>query len=165
MFRTLILGLLMLSMTSVTTMHKYYFSLTQVEHVQKSNALQITMNVFVDDIENALNKVNNRSFFLNTEQETKDIDKYFVKYLKERFKVNLNNKNTEYNYLGHQYEGDVVYFYIEIENITSISSIEIQNKVLIDAIPEQQNLIKLKINNKFKSLMLNKENDKGMLKF
>ncbi|WP_353778812.1 DUF6702 family protein [Winogradskyella sp. 3972H.M.0a.05] len=162
--KTLIL-MLFVSTMSFQSAHKYYFSLTQIEHVQDSKALQIIMNVFIDDIERALEKQNDKSFKLNTPEEIEDVDTYIEAYLSERFNVQLNNADTTYKYIGHQYEGDVVYFYIEIENVTSVSSIEVENKVLMDILPEQQNLVKLKINKTFKSLMLTIDNYKGLLNF
>ena len=36
--------------------HKYYLSLTQIEYRSELKSIQVTINVFMDDIEVALNK-------------------------------------------------------------------------------------------------------------
>ena len=71
----------------------------------------------------------------------------------------------KYKYLGKKYEHDVVYLFAEIENISVIKSIEIKNRILMDAFPEQQNIVKLNINNNKKSFILTTKNDNDMLKF
>ena len=71
----------------------------------------------------------------------------------------------KYNYLGKKYETEVVYLFAEIEDIPSIQSIEIKNRILMNTYPEQQNIIKLDINNKKKSFILTADSDKDLLNF
>ncbi len=145
--------------------HKYYLSLTKVDYIKESKSVQITARIFIDDLETALNNKHTRSFELATKQEAKDVDKYIDSYITNLLKVTINEKATPFNYLGKKYETDVVYLFAEIENISEIKSIEIQNKILIDQFADQQNIIKLNINNKKKSFILSKESDKDLLKF
>ena len=49
---------------------------------------------------------------------------------------------------GKEYEDDIVYFYLEIDSVQSISTIKIENKVLLKEFDDQQNVIKLNINDK-----------------
>lgn len=147
------------------TAHKNYLSLTQIDYSKDTKAIQITMNVFIDDVELALNKTYNKAFELGTEKELKESDVYFDEYIKNQFKLKVNNEAITYTFLGKEYEGDLVYFYIEAENINDIKTIHIQNSMLMEFLPEQQNYIKLKINGEYDSLILTKNNDKGLLKF
>lgn len=123
------------------------------------------MNVFMDDFELALNKDYHLDLQLASKQEPKNVDTYFQKYLQEHFKVLINGKEENYKYIGKEYDGNIIYFYLEINNIESVKSIEVQNDILVAHFPDQQNLVKAKINNERKSLFLDKKNDKGLLKF
>jgi len=147
------------------SIHKYYLSLTKIDYVEESNSLQITMRIFIDDLENTLNKINHKSFDLDTKTELEDTNIYIEKYLLKQFEVNINGLSKNYVYLGKKYENDVVYLFAEIINITAINSIEIRNRILMDAFSEQQNIIKLNINNKKKSFILTSKDDKDLLKF
>jgi len=147
------------------THHKYYLSLTKIDYVKESNSLQITMRIFIDDLENTLNKINNKSFDLDTKTELEDTNMYIEKYLLKQFEVNINGSSKNYKYLGKKYENDVVFLFAEIENISVLNSIEIRNRILMDAFPEQQNIIKLNINKKKKSFILTSKDDKDLLKF
>lgn len=144
--------------------HKYYLSLTQITYNSEKKSVQIITNIFIDDIETALNKDYIIDLQLTTKNELKDNDIYFEKYLKEKLRFKINNFAKKFNYLGKEYEGDLVYFYLEIENIEALNTIEITNKILTNHFPDQQNLTKTKVGKKHKSFLLTKENDKALLK-
>jgi hypothetical protein len=119
----------------------------------------------MDDIELALNKDYNINLQLTTKKELKDNDVYFEKYLKEKLQFKINGASQNYNYLGKEYDGDLVFFYLEIENITSVDNIEVTNKILTFHFPTQQNLIKSKVGEKNKSVLLTKENANSILNY
>ncbi|WP_343330265.1 DUF6702 family protein [Polaribacter staleyi] len=145
--------------------HKYYLSLTQIEYRSELHTVQITINVFIDDIETALNKDYNIDLQLDTKKELKDNDVYFKKYLNQKLHLKIDDVSKTFNYIGKEYDGDLVYFYLEIEDVTGVNTIEISNKILTTHFPQQQNLIKSKVGKKHKSILLNAKNDKGLLKF
>ncbi len=119
----------------------------------------------MDDIETAINTDYKVDLQLTTKKELKNVDEYFFKYLKEHLNIKINNNDYSYNFIGKEYDGNIVYFYLEIENISVVKSIEIKNTVLVNYFPDQQNPVKAIVNKKRKSLFLTKKNDKGLLKF
>lgn len=145
--------------------HKYYLSLTQIKFKEEAKSVQIIINVFMDDIETALNKDYNIDLQLTTKKELKNNDVYFEKYLKDKLQFKINAISKDFIYLGKEYDGDLVYFYLEIENITEVSTINISNKILIKHFPEQQNLIKSKVGSKNKSVLLTKDKYQEILKY
>jgi len=162
--KKIILLLLILPLLSFTT-HKYYLSLTQIEYRNASQSVQITINVFMDDIETALNKDYTIDLQLTTAKELQNNDIYFEKYLNDKLQININTQPKKFNYIGKEYEGDLVFFYLEIENVKNIKTMEVKNKILTHHFSEQQNLIKSKVNKKHKSILLNAKTDKALLKF
>lgn len=118
----------------------------------------------MDDIESALNKDYNIDLQLTTKKELENNDTYFIKYLKQKLHFKINNLAKDFNYIGKEYDGDLVFFYLEIENIESLQNIEIENKILTHHFPEQQNLVKLKVGKQYKSVLLTAKTDKGLLK-
>ena len=156
--------LLLLPMLAFQT-HKYYLSLTKVAYIKESKSVQITARIFIDDLETALDKKYNKSFELATKEEFKDTDTFIDTYISSLLKITINDKLIPFNYLGKKYETDVIYIFAEIENIDNIKSIEIQNRILLDEFSEQQNIIKLNINDKKKSFILNNDSDKDFLAY
>lgn len=146
-------------------LHEEHYSLTEINYNTKENALQISMHLFTNDIDLALKKHYDKSIELGTEEEAEDADRFLRMYLNQKFVLNVNDIPILYDYLGKEFEKDVMYVYLEVADIDSISNITVQNSVLTELFYEQENIIKIFINDLNKSLILTKENDKGMLKF
>lgn len=157
--------LIICSLMSFTAMHKYYVSVTQIEYVKDKQSVQIISRLFIDDLESLIRKRYDESITLATENESKQVDYYVAKYLKEKIQIKINNQETKINFIGKEYEADIVYCYLEIEKVASIKSFEIKNQVFYDLFDEQQNIVRININEKNKSFLLIKENDKGLLNF
>lgn len=157
--------LFILPLFAFSSIHKYYVSLSDIQYNAKNKSVEIIMNVFIDDIEEALNKDFNIDAQISNLNEVANINGYFKEYLEKNFKITINSEAKTYNFLGKEYDGDTVYFYLEIENILDIKTINITNTVLVNHFSKQENLIKVKVGSKMKSLILTKRNDKGLLKF
>ena len=156
--------LFIIPLISFTT-HKYYLSLTQINYKTESKSLQIIINVFMDDIETALNKDYDINLQLTTKKELKNNDIYFEKYLKEKLFFKVDDVVKNFNYIGKEYDGDLVFFYLEIENINQLKTIAVKNNVLTTHFSKQQNLIKSKVNKKHKSVLLTKNENSTILTF
>jgi hypothetical protein len=155
-FKKIFLLLFIIPLLSFSA-HKYYLSLTQIEFKESSKSVQIIINVFMDDIETALNKDNNIDLQLSTKKELPNNDVYFENYLRRKLQFKIDTIAREFKYIGKEYDGDLVYFYLEIENIAKVSSIEVTNKILLKYFPKQENLIKSKVGTKNKSILLSKD--------
>jgi len=147
------------------SMHKYYVSLCEIEYIPKQQSVQIILSIFIDDFELTLNNEFDENLYLATNKEHQNSTTFIKNYLHENFKIAINNKECNYQLLGKKYEDDIVKLYIEIPNISEIKIIEVTNTNLFKYFEDQQNIIKIKAYYKQKTLYLNKENDKGLLKF
>ncbi len=164
MIKKILLVLIILPLFAFA-LHKYYISLTKIDYVKEKKSVQITMRFFIDDIEKTLNDRFQKSFELTTKNELKKTDNYIALYINQKFKVTINDQVKTYEYLGKEYDNDVVYFYLEINDVEKIKSIEVQNRMLFEEFEEQQNFIKLNINNQHKTFILIRDNDKDLLNF
>ena len=161
----LLIVLLVVPLFAFTAVHKYYISVTQINYVQDKQSVQITSRIFIDDFENLLRARYDENITLASGDELKTTDSYIEKYLTEKLEIVINNKKAKLNFIGKEYDVDIVKCYLEIEGITSIESMEIKNKVLFDLFDDQQNIVKTKINSKQKSFILISQNDKAVLNF
>jgi len=119
----------------------------------------------MDDIETALNSDYDIDLQLTTKKELPNNDGYFEKYLREKLDFKVNGIPKNFNYIGKEYDGDLVYFYLEIENIDAVNYINIQNNILTKHFPKQQNLIKSKVGTKHKSVLLSKDENSAKLEY
>ncbi|MDE1206579.1 DUF6702 family protein [Tenacibaculum larymnensis] len=163
--KKVIILLLVLPLLLSFTLHKYYVALTEIEYREDTQSVQMIMNVFMDDIELAINKDYNTNLKIATKNELSSINEYYYKYLKAHFKIFINNEEKAYNFIGKEYDGNIVYFYLEIENVSLPKTIKVENNILVDHFSDQQNLIKATVKKERKSLFLSSDNDKGLLNF
>ena len=144
-------------------LHKIHVSLTNIVYKKESKTLQITTRVFIDDIENAINKKYGLKLEFDTEKETSETDKYLKKYFEENLKITIDNQEITLSYLGKEYDEDIVYVYFEMENIPDFKQIEVKNTVLFDLFDDQQNIIKIKDETTQKTFFLKPNHFKEIL--
>jgi hypothetical protein len=139
------------------TTHKYYLSLTQIEYNKSQKSLEVIINVFMDDIELAINKEYAVNLNLTTKEELKDVDIYFNNYLTKNLTFTINNELVK--------QGDLVYFYLEIAVKENPTSLEVFNTILLTYFEQQQNVVKFKNGSKRQSKILSKNSNKALLNF
>lgn len=154
-----------LSLVSFKALHKFYVSVTQVEYVEDKKAVQIILRVFIDDIESVLNERYATKLRLDPKKQQPVVEKYLKKYLSDKFILKINNENRDLDFLGIEYENDLLLCYLEIEDIPEFYEIKIENTILMDLFEEQQNIVHVKYNKQKKSLILQEGKSEGMLKF
>ncbi len=145
--------------------HKFYVSITKVEFSEEAQSVQIITKLFIDDIEATLQKRYDPNVSLDTKKETEAHALLLEKYVLQKFKVEIDGVAYQLEYLGREYENDVVKCYMEVPGITDLGKIEIENSILMDMFEEQQNIVHVKKGKTRKSLVLDKEHPAGMLNF
>ena len=148
-----------------TNKHEYYVSVTKVEYVKEQKALQIIAQIFIDDFEELIKKRYDETIVLASKGESEKVGYYMERYLSDKLRFNINGNKSTFVFLGKKYEDDIVYCYLEIENINTLKALSITNDILCDLYDEQENIIRTKINDKNKSFVLNKANNKAVLNF
>ncbi len=156
---------LVFSLFAFNSAHKYYVSITKIEFVKEKKVVQIISRIFIDDFERLLRKRYDESIVLNDGQDETIIDDHIKKYVSSKIKISINGNPQTLSFIGKKYDNDIVICYLEIENVSSIETFEIKNKVLYDMFEEQKNIVRTFINNQNKTFVLIPENDKGMLNF
>lgn len=150
---------------TATIPHKFYVSTTMIEYVQERQSIQIITKIFIDDVEDVLQQRYDPSVSLASDKETEADANYLKNYILQKLVIKVNGKPAKLDYIGKEYDSDIVKSYIEIVGVSKLNSIEIENKLLMDLFDEQQNIIHIKTENGRRSLMLEKENPKGLLNF
>ena len=146
------------------TMHKYYVSSTKIEYKKENGTLQITMRIFIDDLQETINNTYQNNFELAVSNEPKELDSLINNYTLKKFEVIVDEDKKTYSFLGKEYKNDEIYLYFEISNIKRINSIEVKNEMLMEIFPDQKNIIKLYINSIKKTFLLTNRSYKDLLK-
>ena len=154
MKRKLIILTLFIAIISYTIAHPFYVSVTQIDH--KEQALQITLKVFVEDLETVLKEAGNPALNLGEPMEHAQAEKFIEAYLNQKFHVKVNGSQLPYQFVGKEVEDDAVWIYLEITNVDQVKELEVYNTIITEKYEGQTNLVHTFINKEKKSLILNK---------
>src|SRR5680860_456466 len=157
--------LLLFSLSSFNTDHKFYVSVTEIEYNEKAHSLQIISRVFIEDFEKLLQTRYDESIHLTKNGDSEKVTDYIKKYLGQKMEVELDGKPYKLNYIGKEYENDMLLFYLEIPIVHEFKKIGIKNAVLIDMFSEQKNLVHVEYKGETKSLILADGKDEYLLIF
>lgn len=163
-FKHIGLVVLLFLLCSYKTIHKYYISNTQIEYAKEKQSVQIITRLFTDDFEDVLQERYDETLVIDGDN-SEIVDTYIERYLSEKFRIKIDSISKTPIFIGKEIDLDIVKCYLEIEDVKSINSIEVTNQSLFGLFNEQQNIIKLDINSKKKSLILTKQKDKALLIF
>lgn len=146
-------------------MHKFYVSVTQINFAQDKKAIQITSRIFIDDLNNTLEKKHKKKFYIGSTKESEEEIQLMKNYFNENFSIKVNSKSKPTVYLDKEVEDDVIILYHVIRDVSKINSLEIKNTTLFDFLPEQQHIIHTQISGKKLSALLTFENREELLKY
>ena len=163
--KIIIFCLLIFTLFTGFVVHKFYVSTTKVEYAKEKKSIQIISKIFVEDLEQVLQERYSSRVQLDPKKET-DLDQsYLLNYISQKLKFKINEKEAQLIYIGKEYDIDILNIYFEIEDVDSLESIRIENKILIDLFPEQQNIIHFSNEKNKRNLILDKNHPTGLLNF
>lgn len=129
------------------TLHEFHLSKCEVVYSEEDQALQITLHIFIDDLELALEQQGNEGLFIATEREHASTDSILYLYLQEEFQLTSNNQLLHYNYIGKEPSSDLlaVWCYLEVENFIPSKNLTVSNHILLDVYDDQKNIVSVKM--------------------
>ena len=145
------------SFSGKNEVHDIHVSKCNIDFSKEEKTLQITMNIYLDDLEADIAKGGvTEKLHLLTEKEHKDGNKYLSEYFQKKFKLQVNQKEVSYNFLGKEITEDLLggWFYLEVENVQELKDLKIYYSILTDLYNDQQSVIKIKGPNKQKGYFL-----------
>jgi hypothetical protein len=157
--------LLFIGFSSFKTEHKFYVSVTEIEYNVKAQSLQIISRVFINDFEKLLQSRYDESIHLKKNGDPEKVSGHIKKYLGQKMEVQLDGKPYKLNYIGKEYENDMLLFYLEIADVPEFKKIGVKNAVLFDMFSEQKNLVHVEYMGETKSLILTNSKVEDLLIF
>ncbi len=145
--------------------HEFYVSTTEIVYKEETGNLQITMKIFADDLENAIQEQGTEKLYLGQDKESPQADDYIQKLVLQSFDVETDGNPIELVAIGKEVEQDVVWYYLEAENIPVFKEIKVRNNLLIDWKASQTNIVHVKCGTETKSFLFNQGNNHGVLEF
>jgi hypothetical protein len=169
--KMLFIAIVMLMQPSFLTTnkdHAFHLSKTDMVYQPKEKTLQITMHVFIDDLEIALEKQGHKSLLIGTEKEKSGVNELIIKYLQQGFNLTINGKKADVSFVGKETTTDrqALWIYLEVKNLKNIKTLIVENKVLTEVHADQKNMVQIMVpSKKANSFVLEKSKATGTAKF
>jgi hypothetical protein len=138
----------------------------QVNYAAEKKMIQITSRIFVDDLNNGIEKKYHKKIFIGTEKETQaDLD-LLKRYLSENFSIKINGQPKTIVFLSKELEADdVLVCYSKITGVEKFKTLEITNSILTDWNSEQQNITHISAFGTKRSVLFTESSRKEVLKY
>ena len=143
--------------------HRFYSAIFQINFEKSKKRVEITARIFTDDLNQTLKKIYKKEVKLGSKKESKDDIEILKKYLTSNIKFTINGKPTIFDFISKEEDNNISICYLKINNVSKITTLEVENSVLIELFPEQQNIIQFQNGDKKQSLLLSSEKIIGNL--
>lgn len=123
--------------------HDVHLSKSEVNYDTESQTVQVSIMLFLDDLEDALSKRGAEDLKLYSNKESEDADNWIEDYLSEKLRFTSNGKSLEASYLGREITEDFegVWCYLEIPLLNSNQPFAVTNEIFMEIFDDQKHVM------------------------
>lgn len=160
----------MMWMTNTTSPHPLRLSLCEVDYSSNKELLTINLKLFLTDVNEAIVfDPNSNELAFCQPNESKKANQLLLDYLNQFFYIKVNSEKLDLQIQRKNLKGEgdnvALWVYFEYKQTTPLKSMEIKNAVFTDLFFDQNNIVYVHLDDKSKSLMLNKKKSLHQLSF
>ena len=124
-------------------LHDFHLSKTDVNYNPSDHTLEVSVHVFIDDLERAILQSGADSLFLATSAEHPQADEYIADYLRIHITIEVDGKAIPLSFIGKEESPDLLAFwcYLEGVDVPTPTSVSLSNDVLTEVFDDQQNMV------------------------
>ncbi len=127
-------------------LHPFHVSVCEVEHDVATKVIQVSERVFLDDLEETLNKVYDVQLDIMNPNDTQLRDSLVEHYILSHLIITVDGKQKKRKYLGHEIEEDALWCYIEYYGVKKMKELSITNTLFFEMYDDQNTLVHIKYN-------------------
>lgn len=134
--------------------HDIHVSLCEIRWNEESSAFEVSIKIYIDDLELALSKEGAQGLFIGTAKETDDADDHVTAYLRKHFRIELDGVLLEPEFLGKELSDDLlaVWCYVEYNSIAGRSKkCVLSNDILFEVYEDQRNIMDIRMTRSHKA--------------
>lgn len=130
--------------------HEFHLSKSTINYNTEEESIQITMNMFIDDLELALYPTAGDTLRICTRKEKEDAEASIHSYIIEHFIIEINGKKITPKFLGKEPSDDLaaVWCYLEVIGVPSFSEISVTNNIMTELFDDQKNMTNIQLDKK-----------------
>ena len=151
----------------VSSSHDIHFSKSTIDYNQKSNTLQVVINVFTDDLELAIERSHEKlDLEIGAETQHESTDSLVADYSENQIIFKINNNKVNFNFIGFEYDYDICYLYLESDtlSIDPFDEILLGVNLFFEVYDDQENVVDLNTQFSNDNFILNKNSPPALIK-
>jgi hypothetical protein len=121
--------------------HPLHVSTTEVNFNTKDKNLEVSCRIFSDDFEAVLAKLYKQKTDLSNPNMKSAMDDLVKKYLLSHLQLKANGKAVAMNYVGFEIDHEATNIYLEVEKISAVKSVEVNDTILYDMFDDQMSIV------------------------
>ena len=129
--------------------HPIHVSLCELRYNEEAASFQVSLKIFIDDLEVAIKKEGYPPLNLGAATESELTQQNLAAYIDKNFFIELNGHKVESHFVGKELSDDYLAVWCYMEYPATISKSEIctiTNRVLLDLYTDQRNIMDIKMN-------------------
>ena len=142
------------SRASSPVIHDIHVSLCELRWNEDSDAFEISLKVFIDDLEVALGKQGISGLQIGTDKETKEANARIADYINKHFKITVDGSILTPEFLGKEVSEDylAVWCYFQFPaDLLQARKCTISNDVLLELYDDQRNIMDIRMDDAHKA--------------
>lgn len=151
--------------TANITYHPFYISVTEIEHNARDKTLEISCKIFTDDFERTLRQQYKGTVDLLQPKDKAAMNNLVSSYIKKHLSVTADGKLLDLQFLGYEQQEEGIESYYQVNNISSVSRIDITDNILYEYKKDQVSFLHVTVNGNRKSTKLNNPDEKASFQF
>lgn len=166
MIAFLSLALHLMIMAPAVDLHPIYISLGLIDYNTEEQTLDITLKVFTDDLQDAIQKYANREdLYIGYDDELPAVDSTISAYMNTVIQFRPDGKEREMAYLGKEIELDVTWCYFRVYEVADLEKLETTCSLFTELFATQSTLMHVKRNGEEKSMLFKRDRTEQSVDF
>jgi hypothetical protein len=133
--------------------HDMHISVCELRWNEESGTFQVSLKIFIDDLERALTKDGAPGLFIGTPKEVKEADSFIAEYLQKHFTIAIDGTPLMPEFMGKEISEDylAVWCYVQFPaRLSQAKKCTLSNDVLLDMFDDQRNIMDIRMNKSHK---------------
>jgi len=164
---SLLLNLILSSLSLIPNeLHDLHLSKTDINYNSENQSIEISLHLFIDDLELALEAYGQESLLICTEKESSSAETYIAQYIEDHLTMKINDQEHQIEFIGKEAGDDLmgVWCYFELTNIVAPQSIDVSIDFFNELYDDQKNVLLINYDEDNKEyFLLNKNKEQAQL--
>lgn len=133
--------------------HDIHVCISEVRWNEASASFEVSIKVFIDDLETALSREKVTGLYIGTPKETKDADTHIASYLDKHFHIAMDGIRLPAEFVGKEVAEDylAIWCYVEFPGFKEPKSCTVSNDILFELYEDQRNIMDIRMSKTHKA--------------